>query len=279
MLASRRVARLKAKATAATAARETIATKAAGYIRVSTEDQAAHGHGLEGQEKAIRAFAESQGYELVTVESDPGVSGATRPADRPGFGRMIEMAAAGAFSVVLVWKFDRLARQIVYAVTTVNDLAGQGVALRSVTEPVDSSTPMGRTMFALLSGMAEQERENITHRTASGRVMKATKGGFAGGRAPYGYRKNLEGGLEIEPREAATVKRIYKRRASGSTLQLIADELNADRVPSPGGANWSVRRVAYILDNPKYGGNVEYLFRWSGAETHVLAAGSHQAII
>jgi len=50
------------------------------------------------------------------------VSGATKPGEREGFRRIVEMAEQGAFSVLLVWKFDRLARQIVYAVTTANDL-------------------------------------------------------------------------------------------------------------------------------------------------------------
>ena len=67
------------------------ATRALGYLRVSTEEQAASGHGLDTQEKSVRAFAESQGYELVAVLTDPGVSGATRPADRPSFGQALEM--------------------------------------------------------------------------------------------------------------------------------------------------------------------------------------------
>src|SRR4051812_7705125 len=121
MLASRRVARLQAKRQAASEAKAAIAMQAVGYVRVSTEEQATHGHGLESQERAIRAFAESQAYELVEVVADAGVSGATVPALRGGFARVLELAAAKAFSVLLVWKFDRLARQIVYAVTAVND--------------------------------------------------------------------------------------------------------------------------------------------------------------
>jgi site-specific DNA recombinase len=60
-LVSRRVARLQAKGKAESQQHAAIASKAAGYIRVSTDEQATHGHGLEVQEKAIRAFADSQG--------------------------------------------------------------------------------------------------------------------------------------------------------------------------------------------------------------------------
>ena len=97
MLASKRVARLRKRAGEAVEAKAEIATQAAAYILVSTEEQAQHGQGLENQSQAVRAFAASQGYKLVEVIADPGVSGATRPADRPGFARLLQLAEAKAF--------------------------------------------------------------------------------------------------------------------------------------------------------------------------------------
>ena len=107
---SKRVKRIRAQGRAVSKARAAIAQRAVAYVRVSTEEQVAHGHGMDGQERALRAFAESQGYELVQLVSDPAVSGATRPAERPGFSQVIELAEQGAFTVLLVYKFDRLAR-------------------------------------------------------------------------------------------------------------------------------------------------------------------------
>ena len=277
---SKRVGRLRARTKVQAESRAAVATRAVAYVRVSTDEQAASGHGLESQDRAVRAFAESQGYDLVEVVTDPGVSGATRPADRPGFARVLDLAAARAFTVLLVYKFDRLAREIRYAVTTVSDLAEHHeVVIRSVTEPIDTATPMGRTLFAILAGMAENERFVIRDRTAGGRVVKATKGGFAGGQAPYGYERDHQGGLRIVPAQARVVRRIYEERRGRRTLQAIADGLNADDVPAPRGGRWSVASVAYLLDNPKYRGAVEYLFRWNGSETHVLQPGAHAAII
>jgi site-specific DNA recombinase len=172
---SSRVARLKKRAHAVESARSEVSHKAIGYIRVSSDEQANSGFGLVTQEAAIRAFAASQGYELIDVISDPGVSGATRPSERRGFGRVLELAAEGAFSVLLVWKFDRLARQIVYAVTAANELQEtHGVQLRSVTEPIDTATAMGRTVFAILAGMAEQERAviGVTTRLVPNRTIR-----------------------------------------------------------------------------------------------------------
>ena len=278
---SKRLGRLRARTKVLQETKAARASRAVGYLRVSTEEQAATGHGLDTQEKAVRAFAESQGYDLVEVLTDAGVSGATKPTERPAFGRVVALAEAGALDVLLVAKIDRLSRDIRHAMTTVSDLAEQHeVAFRSVTESViDTSNPMGRTFFAIFAGMAENERFVIRDRTAGGRVVKAGKGGFAGGKAPYGYEKDLQGGLRVVEDQAKIVRRIYRERRQRRTLQTITDGLNADRIPSPSGGEWQVSSVSYLLDNPKYRGAVEYLFRWSGAETHVLQPGSHEAIV
>jgi site-specific DNA recombinase len=150
---SKRAGRLRARSKVGADARAVVATRAVAYGRVSTDEQAESGHGLETQDRAVHAFADSQGYELVEIASDPGIPGATRPADRPCIGRVLELAAAGAFTALLVYRFDRLTREIRYAVTTESDLAEQHeVVIRSVTEPIDTATAMGRTLFAILAG-------------------------------------------------------------------------------------------------------------------------------
>jgi site-specific DNA recombinase len=280
MTGSKRVQRLKRRAHAVLTARAEVASKAVGYIRVSSEEQASSGFGLTTQEAAIRAFAASQGYELLEVVADPGVSGATKPGEREGFRRIVEMAEQGAFSVLLVWKFDRLARQIVYAVTVANDLQEQhGVQLRSVIEPIDTATPMGRTVFAILAGMAEQERQVITERTFLGRREKAARGGFAGGAAPLGYKKDRQGGLVEDQESADTVRRIFAMKEKGATLQAIANRLNSEGIATARGGNWWPATIRYVLDNPKYRGQVEYLFRWNGSESHIVRPGSHAVLV
>src|SRR5215217_6019457 len=103
MNGSNRIRLLRTRSSDGAVQAESLATKAVGYIRVSTEEQAATGHGLEIQERAIRSFAESQGYTLVDLVRDAGVSGAKRPEDRPGFQRLLELAEARQFSVLLLW--------------------------------------------------------------------------------------------------------------------------------------------------------------------------------
>ena len=250
-LLPKRVKGLQKRSEAVSVARAELSTKAAAYIRVSTEEQATHGHGIDSQRRSVQSFAASQGYDLVEEFIDPAVSGATKPSERPGFGRLLELGRAQAFSVLVVYKFDRLARNISFSIEAVGQLDQLGIAIRSVTEPLDTGTPMGRTIFAIFAGMAEQERQTITERTHGGRREKATKGGFAGGAAPLGYQIDRSGGIEIVEAEATTIQRIFVLRAGGLILQAIADRLNAERVPTKRGGKWRPSQVSYILDNPK----------------------------
>ena len=253
--------------------------KAVGYIRVSTEEQRDSGLSLGAQRESIAAFAKSQGYELLDIIEDAAVSGATKPMERPGFGRIVALAQAESFGILLVWKFDRLARHLAYAVATTQTLhEDYGVTLRSVTEPIETESPMGQTIFSIFAGMAMMEREAITERTLMGRKAKAKQGGFAGGKAPYGYRRDKEGGLEVVPEEATIVRRIFALQKEGLGTKAIAAQLNREGVPTRGGKPWIFSTIFGILHNEKYEGNVEYYFKSTEKESWV-EPGQHEAIL
>lgn len=277
MNTSARVARIRRKAVKSKAVRAEIATQAVGYIRVSTDEQAASGYGLAAQEDAIRSFAASQGYELIEVIEDAGVSGTSRPAERDGFRRIVDMVDAGQAAVVLVWRFDRLARSIIHALTAAQELTAAGADLRSVSEPIDTSNAMGKTLFAMLAGMAEAERAAITERTLAGKREKARRGGHPGGYAPLGYRLE-KGRLEIDPDRAELVRRIFAMREAGATLQGIANTLRAEGIPTASGGQWWPATVRYVLENPIYRGRIEFFVR-HGTEAYVQADGKHEPII
>ncbi|MBE7201418.1 MAG: recombinase family protein [Parafilimonas terrae] len=263
-----------------TAQREEVRARAVGYIRVSTEEQAQSGFGLDAQEDAIRKYADAVGLELIAVHADPGVSGTTRPADRPGFAKVLELAAAERFSVLLVKRFDRLARSLALAVGTSGELDAQhGVSIRSISEGMDTGSAAGRLIFGVLSALAEQERDTITERTKGGRMQKAGQGGYSCGRVPYGYLSDGKGGLVIDEEPAAVVRRIFAENGAGRTVRAIADGLNADGIPSPRGRRWSGGGVSYVLNNQTYFGRTEVVFITSGVVTHVNRPGSHARIV
>lgn len=253
--------------------------RAVGYLRVSTGEQAIRGFGLAAQKRHIQSFAKSQGYRLRGFIADAGISGASQPEERPNFSKLLDLARMGAFDVLLVWKFDRLARNVLHAVTMANRLReDHGILLRSVTEPIDTGTSMGSMFFAVLASMAEQERRTITERTMAGKVEKATQGGFAGGAVPLGYRRDLIGGIVVNQAEAQTVQRIFSLSRKGASLRAIVDQLKKENIPTKRGGRWYPGTVAYILDNPKYRGLVEYYFRWE-TMAHVLRKGGHPALV
>src|SRR4051794_8029031 len=87
--------------------------KLAGYIRVSTDQQAADGLGLDIQRQAIKAWAKLAGHRLGDVHADEGVSGAKDLAERPGLGDALDAVRAGAVGGLVVYRLDRLARDLV----------------------------------------------------------------------------------------------------------------------------------------------------------------------
>jgi site-specific DNA recombinase len=253
--------------------------KAVGYIRVSTEEQRDSGLSLWAQRESIAAFAKSQGYELLDIIEDAAVSGTTKPVERRGFHRIIELAQAESFGILLVWKFDRLARHLAYAVATTQTLhEDYGVTLRSVTEPIETESPMGQTIFSIFAGMAMMEREAITERTLMGRKAKAKQGGFAGGKAPYGYARDKEGGLVVVPEEAEIVRRIFALNKQGLGTKAIATQLNREGIPTRGGKPWIFSTIFGILHNTKYEGNIEYYFKATEPESF-KEPGQHEAIL
>jgi DNA invertase Pin-like site-specific DNA recombinase len=138
-----------------------------GYARVSTDGQ---DHAL--QMDALRAA----GCERITVETASGAR-----ADRPELTRLLASARAG--DVIAVWRLDRLARSLRHMIAIAEDLQARGVGLRSLTESIDTSTPGGRFVFAILAALGQMELEIVRERTRAGLAAAAARG-RRGGRRP-----------------------------------------------------------------------------------------------
>jgi site-specific DNA recombinase len=166
--------------------------------------------------------------------------------------------------VLLVYRLDRLGRSLLVIVEAHDRLQEARVALRSATEPIDTSTPSGRLIFQMLASFAEFERASIRERTQAG-LHRALRDGKFPGRIPYGFTLALdERGLEVVESEAAVVREIIANIANGATLYGESKRLNSEGVPSPGrrfkrrarqyGARWSPATVADIVHQSAYAG-------------------------
>ena len=119
-------------------------------------------------------------------------------------------------------------------------LEGAGVAIRSATEPFDTSTPVGKLLFQLLGSFAEFERNSVQERLTLGRDRVARFGKWTGGPIPFGYDVDEQGVLILSARlintgetEADVARSVFERIANGSTLVREAQRLNALNIVSP----------------------------------------------
>ena len=138
-----------------------------GYARVSTNDQK-----LDLQLDALR----SHGCEKFFTDA---VSGAK--AKRPGLDEMLKDARPK--DVIVIWKLDRLGRSLKHLVDLVAELNERDIGLRSLNDPIDTTTAQGRLVFNIFASLAEFEREIIRERTNAG-LAAARARGRTGGRKP-----------------------------------------------------------------------------------------------
>jgi site-specific DNA recombinase len=245
------------------------------YMRVSSEEQAER-MTIGTQEEFLEQYRGLYGHEVTGIYKDEAISGTVPLRERPGGRRLLEDATEGAFNVVLVYKLDRIGRTLLNVVDAHDRLHVCGVALRSATEPIDTSSPSGRLIFHMLASFAEFERGTIRERTQHG-LHRAFRNGKQTGRIPYGYDIAEDGGFVLVDEEAAVVREVFSNIAGGSTLYREAQRLNGLGMPGPGwkyrgrqrehSARWTAATLSKLVNQTAYGGT--HLVRISGGEGSV----------
>lgn len=219
-------------------------TKAMIYLRVSTDEQAASGLGLEAQEAACRDYAASKGWEVVAVHRDEGVSGSTPVDKRPAL--MAALSGLKRGSVLLASKRDRLARSVGVA-AVIETMAQRSGASVVTPDAPDSDDPFSAAMRGMMDVFAELERAMIAQRTRAALAVKRARGEKTGGSLPLGCDVDSAGvlvpGDEAE-REALGI--IRELRSEGMSIRAIAAELDARGVPARG-SRWHPTTVARVL--------------------------------
>lgn len=224
----------------------------AAYLRVSTDTQAEHGLGLDVQRQAIKAWARQHGHTITGWHSDEGISGSngldTRDALPDAVGEIREHRAGG----LVVYRLDRLARDLILQETLLAEIASQGGRVFStmpgeqdvITD--DPEDPSRRLIRQVLGAVSEYERSLIRLRLRNGRRRKAERGGFAYGSPAYGFRAEARE-LVPEPTEAAAVARIRQLRAQGASVRAIAAALTAEGHRPKRGGQWHPETVRRII--------------------------------
>ncbi|MPZ49698.1 MAG: hypothetical protein GEU75_10455 [Dehalococcoidia bacterium] len=247
--------------------------RAAGYIRVSTEEQAREGYSLAAQENAIRSYCAAMGWGLVEVYSDAGRSGGSTKG-REGLAQLLAASTAGLIDRVIFSKLDRLARRLRDLLEISDRLETLGVGIVSIQEAIDTGSATGRMLRNMIGTVAEFERELIRERIVIGMGQKARQGEVVGP-VSLGYRR--EDGKLLPDASAPRVLRLFELYGGGEySLRRLADWAAGAGLTSTEGNHLDRLSVRKILLNPVYVGDVIYHPR--GADRAVFP-GSHPPIV
>ena len=150
--------------------------RAAIYARVSTKN---HGQNSETQLVALREYVVNRGWEIAGEYVDNGISGSKD--SRPQLDKLMKDARARKVDAVIVARFDRFARSTRHLITALEEFNNLAVDFISLGESIDTSTPVGKMTFTVLSAVAELERNIIRERVTMG-LNRAKKQGVQLGR-------------------------------------------------------------------------------------------------
>jgi DNA invertase Pin-like site-specific DNA recombinase len=202
------------------------------YHRVSTDKQADSGNGLEAQAAAIDKAIGVRGWDIVANLTDEGRSGSSM--NRPALSDALDRLDRGEADVLVVAKLDRLSRSVRDFATLVERASRNGWSLVALDIDVDTSTPTGELMANIYGSVAQWERRIIGQRTSE--AMQAMKA------------RGVRLGRPVELADDIRL-RIAAERTAGRSLRAIANDLNAEAVPTARGGKWHASTVRAVVDS------------------------------
>lgn len=193
-----------------------------GYCRVSTDEQARNGYSLEYQETELRKKFKQLGITDYRIMIDDGVS--AKNMNRPNMKRINKYIKEGEVEVLVVYKLDRLTRNLADLIAFLNDCAIKQVKFISIVENLDLNSAIGRLFVYIIGILAQFEREQVSERTFTGLIEKARKGEYPFRNVPYGFTKDENHKLHAKPDEVKVIRHIYKLYALDYEAESITVE-------------------------------------------------------
>lgn len=261
--------------------------RAALYVRVSTSYQIDK-DSLPVQRQELTNYAKyALNIDSYEIFEDAGYS--AKNTSRPRYQQMMARIREHEFTHLIVWKIDRISRNLLDFATMYQELKDLNVTFVSKNEQFDTSSAMGEAMLKIILVFAELERKMTAERVSAVLLARATDGKWNGGRCPFGYEhENGTSLFTINQQEAAIVREIYDSYEHGGTLNTITKALNERGEKTRTGA-WNQNGVWIILTNPFYYGALRYNYRneskglsgWSFRrdEDIIIIPGHHEAIV
>lgn len=231
--------------------------KAALYIRVSTQYQIG-GDSLNTQKETLMKYAELVlNIPDITIFEDAGFSG--KNTSRPAYQKMMKGLRQGEYTHLLVWKIDRISRNLLDFADLYQELKHLRVSFISFNEQFDTSTAIGEAMLKIILVFAELERNMTAERVRANMIARAQKGIWNGGRIPLGYQRDKNTSeFAMDDLEIPTVWLIFNLYEEYRSCLAVSKYLNQKRLQTKEGNEWSPATVYSILTNPFYLGTLRY---------------------
>jgi DNA invertase Pin-like site-specific DNA recombinase len=202
--------------------------RVAAYLRVSTDTQAEHGLGLDVQRQAIRAWARQHGHKIASWHSDEGISGSNGLDTRDALPDAVAEVRDGRAAGIVVYRLDRLARDLILQETLLAEIAGLGGRVYST---------FAGEQEVIEDDPDDPSRRLIRLRLRNGRRRKAERGGYAYGSPPLGWRTEARE-LVPEAAEQAALARIRELCGEGASVRAIAAALTTEGHRPKRGGGW-----------------------------------------
>ena len=230
------------------------------YTRVSTGYQIDK-DSLPFQRKELEAYCEHILHaETTELFEDAGKSG--KNTDRPAYQRMMKKMRAGELSHVVVYKIDRISRNLVDFSLMYDEFKKYHVTFISLNEQFDTSSAIGEAVLKIILVFAELERKLTSERVTGVMIDRALEGKWNGARMPYGWRWNPETEFPehdpVESEYARTLYQVYDRTHSSAKVR---DYCYDNGIRTKRGGKWNTTTICSFLRNPMHKGDYRYNFR------------------
>lgn len=198
-----------------------------------------------------------QSLTFIVYGKDEGFSG--KNTNRPSFKELMRDVCSDKLDVVVVYKLDRISRNVQEFSEMYNTMQEHNVSFVSVKESFDTSTPMGRTVMYILAAFAQLERENTSERVSDGMQALGEAGAWTGGKLPSGMtsiRKNITGKehsyLQIDDKKIGLPKFLYQMFLNGYSITAVERYCRDHNITSQSGKFLNTSQIHVILTNPVY---------------------------
>lgn len=235
---------------------------AALYVRVSTRYQVDK-DSLPFQRKKLKEYLKYLGIKKYEIFEDDGYS--AKNTDRPEFQKMMSGVRRGQFSHLIVWKVDRISRNLLDFAAMYEELKQHKVTFISLNEQFDTSTAIGEAMLKIILIFAELERKMTAERVMGIMLDRAESGLWNGGHIPFGYRLNDGDAFPVPDwnGEAEFVQMVFNKYEETKSTAQIARMLYHDGIRGRRGGEWTSKVIGDMIRNPFYIGTYRYNVRES----------------